>query len=169
MRALFYTYSVMATLIVGLATGHSQTTNALLAFYIVSEEKIEGGRFIDTTNFPKLGYVAAKPDLIITNLVNVYPTERSGYDIIRDKAGNETAVPRQPRESLSIQLSSDDAGKFTGLTEDALGKKLLVMLGEKPLIAPVVRARIQGGHIDIDDINASDLKKIADELKKLVR
>jgi preprotein translocase subunit SecD len=154
---------------VGLATGHSQTTNAPLAFYIVSEEKIEGGRFIDSTNFPKLGYIAAKPDLIITNLVNVYPTEQSGYDILHDKAGNETAVPRHPRPSLTIQLSSDDAKKFTALTEDAMGKKLLVMLGERPLIAPVVRTRIQAGYIEIDCLNSTELKKMEDEFKKLIR
>jgi hypothetical protein len=169
MRALFYTYSVIATLIVGLATGCSQTTNAPLAFYIVSEEKIEGGRFIDTTNFPKLGYIAAKPNLIVTNLVNVYPTKQPDYDIMVDKAGNETAVPRQPRESLTIQLSSDDAKKFAALTEDEMDRRLLIMLGERPLVAPLVRWRIQGGYVEIDYLNATELKKIADELKKLVR
>jgi hypothetical protein len=52
-------------------TGYSEKTNAPLAFYIVSEQRIEGGRFIDTTNFPKLGYIAAKPDLMVTNLAAV--------------------------------------------------------------------------------------------------
>jgi len=94
----------------------------------------------------------------------VYPTKHSDHDIMVDKEGKETVVPRQPQPSLSIQLSSDDAKEFTALTEDAMGKKLLVMLGERPLIAPVVMARIQGGYIEIYGLNATELKKIEDEL-----
>ena len=39
-----------------------------LAFYVVSPEKIEGGRFIDTKTLPKLGHIAAKPGLVIAQL-----------------------------------------------------------------------------------------------------
>jgi len=42
-----------------------------LSFYIVSEEKIEGGRYVDTPDFPKVGYIAAKADLIIVRLAAV--------------------------------------------------------------------------------------------------
>ena len=39
-----------------------------LAFFTVSPEKIEGGRFIDTKTLPKLGHIAAKPGLVIAQL-----------------------------------------------------------------------------------------------------
>ena len=49
-----------------------------LAFYVVSKEKIEGGRFIDTKAFPKLGHIAAKPALVITPLKEARLIKRPG-------------------------------------------------------------------------------------------
>ena len=70
---------------------------------------------------------------------------------------------------LTIQLSSDDAKKFAELTERAVGSRLLMMLGERPLIAPLVRFLIQGGCMSIDDTNVTELKKMEHDLKKLIR
>ena len=44
-----------------------------LAFYVASKEKIEGGRFIDTKEFP-----TTKPDLGIAELNKVTLTKRPG-------------------------------------------------------------------------------------------
>jgi len=169
MRTVIHTVSVVVAFIVGLGNGKAQTTNAALTFYVVSDQRIDGGRFIDATNFPKLGYVAAKPDLTITNLVNVYPTKRSPYAIVFDTNGKWTAVPANSAPSLSIQFSPDDAKKFSALTEKSVDKRLLIMLGEKPLIAPRLLEPIESAAFEINDLGPDEYKSVESQLKKLVR
>jgi hypothetical protein len=47
---------------------HGETTNTPLSFYIVSQEQIEGGKFIDTAVLPKFGYIGPKSAFIITQI-----------------------------------------------------------------------------------------------------
>ena len=72
MRALILALAFSCT--TALATEKKPT----LAFYVVSPKKIEGGRFIDAKEFPKLGYIPAKPGLGITELSMVTLTKRPG-------------------------------------------------------------------------------------------
>jgi hypothetical protein len=62
----------------------ASTTNAVLTFYVISEKRIEGGRFIDTPAIPKAGYIAAKPDLTISTLRDVYHANSDGTSIMKD-------------------------------------------------------------------------------------
>jgi len=163
MLRFIHTFSVIATFTLGCVAGRCETTNAALRFYIVSEEKIERGKFINTTNLPNVGYISATPDLVVTNLLDVYPEERATSAIVNGKV-----VPSQPPPGLAVALRPDDAKRFTALTEKALGKRLLVALGDRPLTAPRVVAPIETDRFSIDFVNESELKKTQDELKKLV-
>jgi hypothetical protein len=163
------TLLVVAALIIGCGTGRCETTNSPLTFHIVSEQEIKGGRFIDTTNLSKLGYIAVKPDLVITNLVDVYPTKDAKFAIMVDAQGKETKVPNRVQPSVTIQLTTHDAKQFTALTERAVGKKLLIMLGGRPLVAPEVVSPIEGPYVAIWQPADLGVKKLEDDLKKLVR
>ena len=90
----------------------SNVPSTPLSFYTVSEEKIDGGRFIDTADFPKLGYISAAPDLVITRLAEVL-------------AETGTTGPE-----LDITMRPEDAKKFEALTERIVMKKVLLMLGD---------------------------------------
>jgi preprotein translocase subunit SecD len=169
MRKLIYTLLMSVAFAVGCWTARSETTNATLTFYVVSEEKIEGGRFIDTPDLPKVGYIATKPDLAVTNLEKVCPQKMADYAIMGDKNGKHTIVPSPSPPSLAVTLQSEDAKRFTALTERSIGKQLLVMLGEKPLTAPRVMAPIEGGCFLIQFHDQANLKKTEDDLKKLIR
>ena len=68
MRTFIYTLTVLVALVTGCQSRQPATP---LSLYIVSTEKIDGGRYIDTPAFPKLGYIAASPDLIITSIEQV--------------------------------------------------------------------------------------------------
>jgi hypothetical protein len=68
MRTLVFLLQIVA----GCWAGSAQPTNTPLTFYVVSGKQMTGGRFIDTTNYPKLGYIAAKPDLVVKSLAGVY-------------------------------------------------------------------------------------------------
>src|SRR5438105_8634047 len=145
MRKLIYTASVALPLLICCWAAHAATTNAVLTFYTVSEEKIDGGRFIDTPAIPKAGYIAAKPELTITTLRDVYPQKSEVVSIMTDTNGNHTVVSNTPVPALAILLSPQDAKRFATLTEQAVGKRLLVMFGDKPLTAPVVKGPIPAG------------------------
>ncbi len=146
-----------------------ETTNTSLSFYVVSEGKIEGGTFIDTPDLPNTGYISAKPDLVITNLEDVYRQKIEDNAIIVDKDGNQTVVPSHPSFGLVVKLRAEDAKQFGALTERSIGRRLLVALGDKPLTAPVVRMPIESGSLAIQFRNEEELKKTETGFKRLVR
>src|SRR5579859_3912258 len=142
--------SVVLLLLICSGTTRAATTNAPLIFYVISEEKVAGGRFIDTAAIPKAGYIAAKSDLTLSSLRDVYPQESSLFSVMTDTNGNHSVVSNTPAPALAVVLSPEDAKRFAALTERAVGKRLLVMLGDKPLTAPIVRTPIDGGTMVIE-------------------
>ena len=116
MSKLLYIFSAILVFLANYGHSSTDTTKALLSFYIVSEEKIDGGRLIDTLDLPKLGYIAAKPDLVITQLVAV--SRKVAHDGgIHDKNGNQIAKGEDHPE-LDITFRPEDAKKFEELTKE---------------------------------------------------
>jgi|SRR5579862_2701246 len=160
MRIFTYILSLMSLFLCGC---RSNVPSTPLSFYTVSEEKIGGGRFIDTTEFPKLGYIATTPDLVITKLADVYPTEPEGVVI------NGKVVPTPAgRSALGIQLRPDDAQKLSVLSERVVGKHLLMMLGEKPLMAPYVQSVLSTQRLILECPTQAERNSVQAELEKLV-
>lgn len=169
MHKLIYILSIVALFSVGCWKARPEGTNAPLTFYVVSEQKIDGGRFIDTPDFPKVGYIAVTPDLAVTNLQEVFPQKAEDSAIMGDKYGKHTVVPSHSPLALVVTLQPEDAKRFTTLTGRASGKRLLVMLDDKPLTAPEVMAPIEGGSFLIEFHDQTGLKKTEGVLKKFVR
>lgn len=144
-------------------------TNALLTFHIISDQKLDGGRFVDTPALPNVGYIGSSPDLVITKLRDVFPQKEAGYAIMGETNGTHRIVPSHPSPSLAVQLQPEDAKGFEALTERALNKRLLVMLGGEPLSAPWVRAPIGGGSFTVSFHSEAELKKTESGLKKLIQ
>jgi preprotein translocase subunit SecD len=142
--------------------------NATLEFYVVNEAETDGSRFIDTTNFPKLGYVSRIPDLAVTRIQGISRLKLPKESIMIDTNGVQTLVPASQTPALGISLNADDRKSFAVLTERSIGSKLLVQLGDKLLIAPKVVSPITGGIFQIDFHSQEELKQAEDELKKLV-
>jgi preprotein translocase subunit SecD len=168
MRNSFYILLASVSLLASRGYSATDTKSGALTFYVVSEKKIDGGRFIDTPDFPKLGYIAAKPDLVITQLVAVSETvaHSSMGKIGKDGKLTETPLPDQP--ALIVRILPADAQKFESLTEQSIGKRVLLMVGDTPLIAPVVHSPISTQSFQITIGERSDQKVIEDALKKLV-
>jgi hypothetical protein len=162
MRKNIQSLLLLAIFSLGCISAGCETTNAL-KFFIVSDQKNEGGKFIDTPTLPNVGYISATADLIVTNLRDVYREKRATSAIIDGKV-----VPSQPPLGLAVALRPADAMRFTALTEKAVGKRLLVTLGDKPLTAPRVVAPIETDRFSIDFTTESELTKTQDELKKLI-
>jgi preprotein translocase subunit SecD len=149
MRVFIYMAIVVASFTLGSANVRAEETNAALAFYVVSEQKIDGGTFINTTNYPNLGYVAAKPDFVVTKL-----------DAVEQQ--------KNPVLAITIHLQAEESKRFGLFTENLVGKRLLVMFGGKPLIAPTVRTRISGGHLTITFPDEASLASAEHDLKQLI-
>jgi preprotein translocase subunit SecD len=122
-----------------------------LAFFTVSPEKIEGGRFVDTEAFPKLGLIAAKPGLVITHLKEASLIKHAGD---------------QP--NILIVLGDREVDQFVEFTGRNVGKIILLMLGNEPLIAPKVLEKIRTSALQISLSKEHDRIKILKALKRLV-
>jgi hypothetical protein len=125
--------------------------NPMLAFFIVGPDKIEGGRFIDTKTLPKLGHIAAKPGLVIAQLKEASLIKHAG-----------------DRPNILIVLGDKEVDQFAKFTGRNVGKIILLMLGNEPLIAPKVLEKI---HTSAPQISLSDKQKrirILEALKRLV-
>ena len=168
MRKLFFILWVTAVLLP--SRGHSATdaTNDSLSFYIVSAEKIDGGRYIDTLDFPKVGYIAAKPDLVIVRLVAVSETVTHSSIVNIDKDGKQTETPLPDRPALDVKILPEDAQKFEALTKRAVGERVLLMLGDTPILAPTIHMPISTQSLHLTFAEHGNQKMIEDELKKLV-
>jgi hypothetical protein len=123
---------------------HGGTTNTPLKFYVVSQEKVEGSKFIDTPALPRLGYIAPKPDLIITEIRKLSPAP--------------------PGDWLDVWLRPEDAKRL----EAFKSKQVLVMLGDRVVRAANPLFPITGDLLQLGFENAAELKKVQDELTKLV-
>jgi hypothetical protein len=154
---------LIATFTFGCVGARCETTNAL-RFYIVSQKAIEGGKFTDAPTPPIVGFVSDTADLIVTNLLDVYREDRATSAIVDGKV-----VPSKRPPGLAVRLLPADAKRFTALTEKALGKQLLVSLGDKPLPAPKVVAANEIDGFSVDFGTESELIKTQGELKKLIR
>jgi hypothetical protein len=164
--------AVTASLLTAFRVAGAETTNVALAFYVLSEEKVAGGRFIDTAAIPKAGYIGPVADLVVTNLLDVYPQQAAPFSIMTDTNGNHIAVTNAARPALSIVLAPAEARRFAALTERAVRKKMLVMLGSKPLTAPVIMMPIDSGSIVIEFGHEfggqAEVDKVERDLKKLI-
>ena len=140
----------------GTASKSGSTPVTPLSIYIVSQEKVEGGRFIDTPDFPKLGYIGATPDLLISKLEGV--------------GMNTSGQQGQPRPGLVIMLQATDAQKFATLSEKAVMKQLLFMVGDTPLTALALRSPLDAARtrsLQLVLMNQADQTRIQNELTKL--
>ena len=123
-----------------------------LAFYVVSKEKIEGGRFIDTKEFPKLGYIPTKPGLGIAELEKASLTKRPG-----------------DRPTILITLKKEQADQLADFTSRNVDRQILLMLGNEPLIAPRIAEKIRTPALQISVSDETKRKQILQKLRQLVR
>ena len=134
-----------------------------LRFYVVSDKPIGDGRYIDTPECPKLGYIGSKPDLVITHLQSVSTNTWQIYSRANGKSSVET------RPAIQIQMLGPDTKRFAELTRHNIGRHILVSLGDRPLTAPAVAAPIESGNMHITFAQGGDFEVIAAALRKLVR
>ena len=138
----------------------------VLGLYFVSSEPKPGWRHFDSTAFPNLGFIADRPDLLVAHIKNLYlqTTLQSSTRVHADGSSENTEeyVP-----TLVVEFVPEDVKALGELTAAHLGQRLLFLLGDEPLFAPVIRARIDGPSISIPLPPGSDPAKVKTDLEKL--
>jgi preprotein translocase subunit SecD len=133
-----------------------------LHVYIVTQEAGAGLHMADFAAFPKLGYIADKPDLTISQLEGV------SFGVSMARPAGSTEKPKEDRRSLVLRLTTKDAEALKQLTSKHLGARLLMLLNDDPLFAPVIRTPSAGESVYITPPLGSDTEKLKARLETLV-
>lgn len=170
MKAPFHKFSVGVLLVFGCWGAQCQTTNSVLKFYIVSEQKIDSGRFIDTPTCPKLGYIASTPDLALRKLQEIHELNNpTTGEVVKANGGYKIIPQANPKPfDLILQLRAEDAERFESLTERAVTRKLLVMVDDEPVTAAVVFASIKNGKCLMTFSSEEERDRVKEKLKRLL-
>ena len=140
----------------------------VLKVYIASKDPAAGKHQADFPKLPKVGYIADKPDLTISELEGVKYGLAPGYP--RPSGG--FTPPSEDRGSLDLRLTEKDAEVLRQLTyaNTNVGARLLLMLNDQPLMAPDITAPMAGQQLYIHFV-PTDLKpqEIKAKLETLVQ
>jgi hypothetical protein len=130
-----------------------------LHVYIVTQEAGAGLHSADFPAFPKLGYIAERPDLTVSQLEGVSFGTRPGGPVEKAK---------EDRTSLVLRLTTKDAEALKQLTSAHLRARLLMLLNDDPLFAPVIQTPSTGESVYITPPPGSDTAKLKARLETLV-
>lgn len=141
-----------------------------LRFFVVSSQPAAGLHLIDTKQFPKLGYISDKPDLIFTELKGVVKdTARYRGGTFNSATGKFTPDPPSLRPALIIDLTDDESAAFAGFAARNVGNQVVLMLGDLPLTAPVVEEAIRTPSLQITLSDKDEQERIYRTLETLVK
>lgn len=141
-------------------SGKGDRDSAILKFFVVSSNSIPNGRFIDTERFPKLGFISPTPSLTITNLKEVTLGERP---ITGQENQNHTVW------AFRISLNQEDATRLKYMTTTNVLKQVLIMVGDKPVIAPTIDVPLETGTFAIECSDRSLMEAVKEQLAKIPR
>ena len=167
MRTLVVILWASTTLLFGCGESPSAPIKLPLTFNIVSAEKIAGGRLIDTSDFPKLGYIPAVPALELWQLEDVTLGTSQNRTVIADRVDLEPVREMPKGTTFHIRMMPDDAKRLEVVTEQAVGKQMLLMFGDKPLMAVRVMNPITGPRLQLFFDDKHDSAEIGDALRAL--
>lgn len=142
--------------IIDSATNSTSTTNEI-EFYIV-RDIWPNGVYIDTPDFPRLGYIRKNADAVFTKMKSA---ELRVEDASSSGGGN--------RYDIKISLMEEDAKRFETMTSQNVTKQILVMINHTPIAAPIVTQPINDGEMLIRLRDKKKAEEAISILKKLAK
>jgi hypothetical protein len=139
-------------------TEQGKLESGMVFLFIVNDEKVEGGTYVDSDQTPKLGYISRAPQMIIRELVSVN----------RGKIVPSVGDKSIERPTLILSLKQSDARAFSELTKTNFGKQLLIEVQGKPVVAPRIMGPIEDGQIILDIKDQKTLELLNAILVKLL-
>lgn len=140
-----------------------------LAFYVVSAKKMDAGKYVDTPAFPKLGYVPEVPALELRSLEAVVSVAHEGARAIADGSGRNVVPMASNEHILDIRMTPDDAKRLGVITEQAVGKRILLMLGDEPLLVARIMSSISTQNLRLHFVKEQGDDRIEEALGALVK
>ncbi|MGO8929721.1 MAG: hypothetical protein ACLQU3_22880 [Limisphaerales bacterium] len=154
MRPLFFTL----LLAVASSAALCAETNAL-CFFVVSQTPVPNGRYLDTTEFPKVGYISNAPSYVLTRLRQVLTNDVTYTSTIVGQPTETNTV-----HAVRIWISQADKTSFAVFTRQNIDRRVVLMLKGKPLVAPMIRAPIENGALQLPTFP----KSVIDDIQKLI-
>jgi len=139
--------------------GSGESKPPAMRLLIVNTNASEGAQFIDTPQLPKVGYVAAIPNLIVTNLDELTLEEQHHTD---------SEGKTRTNWAFAVALSREDGKRLATLTSTNINKRLLVSVGDKPIVAPMIMETLETGRFQIS-CNETMRDYVKSNLAKLKR
>ena len=128
------TFCIGLVLLLAKCLSVSADTNGL-CFFVISEAPIKGGRFIDTAEFPKLGYISNAPNYVLMRLQEVWTNDLTSVSHFQG------TVTTNMYPAVSLKMLPSDAEGFAELTRQNINRRVLATLGGTLLVAPTIRAK----------------------------
>jgi hypothetical protein len=160
---------LLAAAFVFSSCSHPEAETAYLDLYTVSNKPFKGGSLVKIGGVD-LGHIAAKPDFVATNLLDVFPAEPGPSERLATNAGRLSVVEMNkmsPR--LTIVLLSNDVNRFSNFTKRASGNHVVMMRGNRFLGASTIGLPITNGAFTIPYTSEEALKGQINEYRQLVR
>lgn len=168
--AVPFQWKALGVLILTCLAGGSlypSTPSVALSFYVVHAKAAEGLHHFDSVQYPNLGYIGERPDLVVARLESVkIVTYRDRSRIEGQEAGENNG---EDKPALVIELTNDDTNALSVVTGAHLGKRLLLTLRDQVLWAPYIHMKIDTTSIQIVPPMGTDLEKVKRELESLVQ
>ena len=130
----------------------------VIQLFAVSDQPVPGGRFLDSPTFPKLGYIAATPDLALSELASV----TSGTEVSGTSTGDS-------RAAVLVTLNESGAKGLADLTMRIVGGRLAIFVGPDLITAPVVRSPVLGGSFQMTFKDQVEAESGVERMRTLVR
>jgi hypothetical protein len=128
-----------------------------LKFYIVANEPIAGGRFIDMPHFSKLGFIADSPNLTLNELSGVKIEECS------------SAPSNTKYWTFMLTLRNEDIPRLKKLTSENIGRKILLLAGDKPIFTGLILVSIGNGAFEFICTEQDQMEMVKSELSTLLK
>lgn len=139
----------------------ARATNEL-RFFAVSEKAIPGWRYVDTHDCPKVGYISNAPNFVVTSLQSV--STNSAPIITKDRKASSKYGP-----AVDFTFFPDDAKRLADFSVQNVDHRVLITLGDRPLIAPHFREAFETTTLKLMLTQYKDPETVVSGLKALVK
>jgi hypothetical protein len=146
MRPLLHLACAFIVLVLISSIAHGQATPPattpaappVLRMFVVFTAPAPGLHLYDTKGFPKLGYIADKPDLVWTELESLHQTTEKQANGKLGPNGNIIITDTWLEPVVDLGLTTAETAEFFKLTTQYKGKRTLLFLNDTPLTAPMI-------------------------------
>jgi hypothetical protein len=163
MRTYLILISILLAAAIAQATDVALNPTNALCFFIVSNERIPDGRFVDTPELPRVGYISNSPSLVIRGLQSV---ATNTLHTTENYLGKET---QKSQPSVLFTMFPADAKRLGQLTRENIARKMVLTLGDRPLIVAMILDPIEAGKIELTCKEGKESERLAAELRRLVQ